>query len=76
MTKLRMHGALLHPCVQFHVVALRQNDSFLSFVLYKTYIVHSSVPFLNLTVAIKGFDFLISLIIFQACFVTYVFRDE
>jgi len=37
-------------------------------VMYKTYIVHSSVSFLNLTVAINGSDFLISLIIFHACF--------
>jgi len=44
--------------------------------MYKIYIVHSSVSFLNITVAIKGFNFLISLIIFHACFVTYVFRDE
>jgi len=57
-------------------VVLRQNDSFFSFVMYKIYIVHSSVSFLNITVAIKGFNFLISLIIFHACFVTYVFRDE
>ena len=70
-----MHGALLHLCVHFHGVVLRQNDSFF-FVMYKTHTVHSSVSFLNLTVAINGFDFLISLTIFHAFFVTYIFRDE
>jgi hypothetical protein len=28
MPNQRMHGALLHPCVHFHGVVLRQNDSF------------------------------------------------
>jgi hypothetical protein len=76
MPRLRMHGALLHPCVHLHGVVLNQNGSFFYFVMYKTYIVNSYVSFLNLTVTIKGFDFLISLIIFHACFATYVFRDK
>ena len=75
MPRLGMHGALLHPCV-LSWCGVKAEWQFFSFVMYETYILHSSVSFLNLTVAIKGFDFLVYLIIFHAYFFSYVFRDE